>query len=139
MPNRYRHSTQTHARLHPHHQQYPLLTALYRGVAVAAWAVAAVLYVFGLHAGPVDITGVKVTPLDYYAAACLTTLVAMTFTARVTAETLVTTAFAREAERSREFLADAVAEALADELVERGLVVSPDGHDTNGDNVVSMR
>lgn len=111
------------------------LTGIYRTLAIAAWSASGILYLFGLHADPVNQLGpaTETTPLDWYAAAFLVMLLAMTFTARVAAEQIVSAAFAREAQHSRALLADAVAEALADELVARGLVLVPDGPDGDGD------
>lgn len=97
-----------------HH--YPSLCSVYRTLAVGLWVSAAILYLLGLnHGGSLA--------LDYYAGSCLVTLLAMSFTGRVATEHVVTDAFRRQAEISRAELAAAVATALADEMVERGLVV----------------
>lgn len=96
--------------------QNPRLNAIYKATAAATWGIAGLLFTLGLLALDDD-------ELDYYAFGVLATLVAMTFTVRVALEHVVAAVIRLEAQRSRTHLADAVAEALAEEIEERGLMV----------------
>lgn len=105
--------------------QNPKLNAIYKATAAAAWSASAMLFMLGLAVADED-------ELDYYAFGVVATLVAMTFTVRVSLEHVVAAVIRLEAQRSRTHLADAVAEALAEEIEERGLIVCTSDGETPG-------
>lgn len=118
--------------------------AFYRTAAVVAWAGAVMLFVIGINLAPAaklaSEMGTADPPadsLDCYAASCLTMLIAMSLSWRVVIGRLIADTVAKEVGVSRALLAGAVAEALADELLERGLVTHD--RDSAGTSVTLLR
>ena|SRR5205085_4086229 len=88
---------------------------LHKYAATALWPISLSLFVVAMFEGN------PVVRYNIYAGGVWTALAAATFTILAALEAAVERIFRREAARSRQLLADAVAEALADKLRKRGL------------------
>lgn len=86
----------------------------YKAGAAVTWSLAVMLFLLGAFEQH------PVSRFNLYAFAVLSALIAVTLTCLAALESVITRAFTREAAISREALATSVAEALADELEERG-------------------